>query len=120
MGRPQRWNDWVLLIAIGFLAIAPIFSTGFMLAIENPLGSELQADYEPHGGSGPGHFFPLAMTRFLRVGASIGILCFGVLLGLIGSIKIPRSALGSRRLRDATWIMSMVSLAGILASWAVL
>lgn len=48
------------------------------------------------------------MVRFVATVSAMGL---GVLFALVGSLRIPRDAASSRKLRDATWITFCVALA---------
>ena len=107
--RPQRWNDWLFLLAIVCFVGSPLCNAIILFGVERPEYNELSKTYDP-STSRPGHFISAGVTKISRVVATSIGLCFGVLLAFIGSIRIPRSALSTRRLRDSTWIIFIVAL----------
>ncbi len=115
MKQPQRWNDWMLLLAMLCMILAPLWSLLMIFGIERPLFRELQASHIPYGNGGPGHFFSYGMAKMVRMIGSLGILIFGMIFALIGGINVPQKATGTQALRYLTWMMSIFSLLGILA-----
>lgn len=85
-----------------------------LVGFERPTYSELLATYVPHGGSGPGHFFAVGIIKTVRVGATMAAVGLGLLLAMIGSLKIPRNSSGSRTLRNVAWILFCIALAACL------
>jgi integral membrane sensor domain MASE1 len=107
----QRWNDWLLLVAMVCFIGATLGNLALLLGVEQPTYDELERTYVPHGGSGPGHFLPGGLVCMVRFVATVSAMGLGVLFALVGSLRIPRDAASSRKLRDATWITFCVALA---------
>ena len=107
----QRRKDWFLVIALILFIGGPLGSAGLLLFIERPMLKELQATYLPYGQSGPGHFIEVGIFRYVRIVATLAAIGVGILLALVGSFRIPDSALSSRKFRDATWVVFIVGVA---------
>lgn len=110
----QRRNDWFFVIALIFFIGAPLGSAGLLLVIERPMLEQLQATYLPDGQSGQAYFMEVGIFRYVRIIATMAAIGLGILLAVFGSFRIPRSALSSRKLRDTTWVVSIVSFAAFL------
>jgi hypothetical protein len=114
MKLPKRSKDLWLMFSLLCFAGAPLLSLGMIVFLETPLANELQAEYKPHGDSGPGHFFAVGLIQVVRTAISFGILLLGLATATIGSIRIPRNAKGSIKLRDAAWVTFALSLVTLL------
>jgi hypothetical protein len=115
MYKPQRWNDWFLLAAILCFVGALLGNLILLLLVERPTAIELQNSYQEHGGSGPGHYFAVGAVAMARaVLSGLGIF-LGSMLCIAGSVRIPRAAVASRKLRDSAWITMIVALVGCSA-----
>lgn len=101
--KPQRWNDWLLLIAVFCFVAAILGNVMLLFGIEQPAYRELQETYNVNS-SRPGHFLPAGFVGILRFATTAISLVLGLLFAIGGSIRIPRAATSSRKLRDATWI----------------
>ncbi len=104
MMKPQRWNDWIFLISIVCFVAAPLISLAILLGIEWPIYNELQASHD-ESTSGPGHFVPGGFINLFRIALTISAVATGLVLTLLGSIRIPDSAKSTRKLRDVTLAM---------------
>ncbi len=111
--RLQRWNDWLFLLAIVCFVCSPLGNAIILFGIERPEYNELAKTYDP-STSRPGHFVSAGVTNIFRVVATVLGFSFGIILTLVGSIGIPRSALLTRKLRDSTWIIFIVAFAACL------
>lgn len=111
--RPKRWNDWLFLFAILCFLVTPICNVIILFGIERPEYNELAKTYDP-GTSRPGHFISVGFIQLFRMIATAAGLGTGMLLALIGCIRIPQLAASTRKLRDATWIFFGVGLVACL------
>ena len=107
--RPQRWNDWLFLLAIFCFVCSPLGNAIILFGIERPEYNELAKTYDS-STSRPGHFMSAGITNIFRIVATVLGLSSGILLALIGGIRIPRAASRTRKLRDTTWIIFVLAL----------
>jgi hypothetical protein len=112
--RPKRWNDWLLLIAIFCFLGAPLGSVAILLTMEQPAYNQLQATYDP-STSRPGHFLPAGMINIVRNLLAATAMAIGLLLALIGCLRIPLIAILTRKLRDTTWVVFCLAVVALFA-----
>jgi uncharacterized membrane protein YdcZ (DUF606 family) len=105
----QRWNDWVLLVAIISFIVAPIGSLIILLGIEQPIYDELNTTYN-QSTSRPGHYMEGAVVGMARIVFTIISIIAGLVLAIAGSIRIPKLARTTLNLRQAAWISFPISL----------
>lgn len=105
--KMQRWNDWLLLFAIVCFVCSPLGNIYILSEIEGPAYRELDKTYD-RSTSRPGHFMSGGVVYLFRLAMTVLGLSSGILLAVFGSIRIPRSATATRKLRDITWVLFIV------------
>lgn len=115
MKIPNRSKDLFLTFSLLCFVAAPLLGLGMIAFLENPVKNQLKAEYVPHGGSGPGHFFALGLIQLIRTAISFGLLIVGLASAAAGSGRIPRDAKGSIKLRDIAWVTFVLSFVALLA-----